>query len=106
MPLTLYLMAIPQALLGTASPVSRVLAVVRLGKDRRLTLFPPQFFAGTSGGLPEVIVPFGEIPIDRRLSLVHRFVVTVVDNRARHATEDGLDYIQELSAGRQWCSLD
>jgi len=58
----------------------------------------PQFFLPARGGLPEVVVPFREIPIDRRLSLVDRLVITVVDDGPRHAAKYGLNHVQELGA--------
>ena len=80
-----------------ASPISWVFAVINLRKGRGFTLFAPVFLPAR-GGLPEVVVPFREIPIDRRLSLVDRLVITVVDDGPRHAAKYGLNHVQELGA--------
>src|SRR5215208_2368208 len=83
-----------------------MLAVVRLREDRRLALLAPDLVARSPGMLPEVRVPFLKVAVERRLGVVQRLVVAVVDDRAGHATEDGLDHVEELSARRQRRGLD
>jgi hypothetical protein len=56
--------------------------------------------------VPKLCVPFGKIPIDRSFSLIHRFVIAAMDDSTRHAAEDGLDHVQELSTGWQWRRFD
>ena len=56
--------------------------------------------------LPEVCVAFLKVTVYRRLGVVHRLVVAVVDDRASHAAEDGFDHIEELSTRWQRRGLD
>jgi hypothetical protein len=52
------------------SPISGVFTVVSLREDRRFALSTPNFSARASRVLPEVLVPLGEVPIDRHLGIV------------------------------------
>ena len=47
-----------------------------------------------------------EVAVDGRLSVVQRLVVAVVNDRAGHAAEDGLDHVEELGARGQRRGLD
>src|ERR1700686_5641517 len=80
--------------------ITRILAVVRVRKCRGFPLAAPDFLPGSLGMLPEIGIPISEVTIDCRLCDIHRLVIAVVDNRTRHATEDRLDHIQELSGCR------
>ena len=81
-------------------PIMRILAVIRGRKCRGLPLATPDFLPGSLGMLLEIGIPIFEVSTDCRLCDIHRLIVAVVDDRTRHATEDRLDYIQELSACR------
>src|SRR5918997_1700296 len=84
--------------MGTiALAIAWIFAVVRFGKSRRLALHTPDLVASPPGMLPEVCVAFLKVTVYRRLRVVHRLVVAVMDDRASHATEDGFDHIEELS---------
>ncbi|MGD0075504.1 MAG: hypothetical protein ABSD31_14360 [Candidatus Binataceae bacterium] len=83
--------------LGTPPlPVTWILAIVCFGECGDLTLLAPDLFAGPSGMVPEVSVPFFNVPIDRRLRIIECLVVAVVNNRPSHAAEDGFNHIEEL----------
>jgi hypothetical protein len=56
--------------------------------------------------LLKIGIPLFKVLIDCRLCDIHRLIVTIVDDRPRHATEDRLDHIQELSTRRQRRGLD
>ena len=43
-------------------------------------------------------IPICEVLIDRRLCVVQRLVIAVVDDRPSHAAEHGLDHVEELGA--------
>jgi hypothetical protein len=46
-----------------------------------------------------VSIAFAEVPVDRRLGLVDRPIIAVVNDGAGHAAENGFDHIEELCAG-------
>ena len=78
----------------------RILAIIRVRKCGGFSLAAPDFLPSSLGMLLEIGIPISEVLIDSRLCDIHGLVVTVVDDRTRHATEDRLDYVQELSASR------
>jgi hypothetical protein len=86
--------------------VTRVLAVVRVGKGGRLALVTPDLFPSSLRMLQEIVIPIFEVSVDCSLRVIHRLITAVVDDRARHPAEDRLDHVQKLSAGRQRCGLD
>jgi hypothetical protein len=90
----------------SASTIAWIFAVVCSRKGRGLPFHTPDLVAGPPGMLPEVCVAFLKITVYRRLSVVHRPVVAVVDDRASHATEDGFDHIEELGTCWKGRSLD
>src|SRR4051794_29877445 len=83
---------------GNASPVTRIFAVVCLREDRRLALLAPNLVTDPPRVESVMFVPLVEVPVDGRLRLVQGLVVAVVDDRAGHAGEDGLDHVEELGA--------
>jgi hypothetical protein len=48
--------------------------------------------------LQEVRIPIRKVPIHRRLRVVQRLEIAVVDDRAGHAAEHPRDHVEELGA--------
>jgi hypothetical protein len=88
------------------SPVPRILTIVGVRKRGWLALLAPDLFARAPRMFLELRVPFLEVPIDRRSGVIQRCIVAVVNDSARHAAKDGLNYVEKLCASWQWCGID
>src|SRR5260370_19105922 len=85
--------------MGPRQPLpARVFAVVGFVELWLDSLFPPNLLARPMWMLLKVLVSVSKVPIHRSFRSFDRGVVAVVDNGSGHATEHGLDDVQELSA--------
>ena len=75
----------------------RIFAIVPLRKFGRPWLLAPHLHASPSRMIYEVDVALIEVPVDRGFGVIHRRIVTVLNYRARHTTENGFYHGKELS---------
>src|ERR1043166_6348320 len=78
-----------------------ILAVVRFQERARYALLSPNRSARAARGREEGGISFFEVARDCRLSFFYAGIVTVVDDCARHPTEDRFDNVEELRASRK-----
>jgi hypothetical protein len=73
--------------LRVCSPVSWIFAIVCFREHRGLALLSPNLVSCLSRMGLKMCVALVEVAIDRRLRVVHCFVIAAMNDRASHATE-------------------
>src|ERR1700693_759581 len=83
------------------SAIQRIFAVVCFGELARDPLMPPDLSSGALRAPDKKVVPLFEVSINCILRSFCGRVIAVVNDSFSHATEDRLDYVEELRTSGQ-----